>query len=65
MNPDLFKDSGWTVDRDPPELTKFRDNTVDNSTCTEGVNNTIKGRDIETLLVKSDGKGNIASLMVY
>ena len=30
MNPDLFEDLGWTLDRDPPDLTKFRDDNASN-----------------------------------
>ena len=43
MNPDLFKNLGWTLDHDPPNLMEFRDNMDNNSTCTQdSVNNTIK-----------------------
>ena len=36
-------DLGWTLDRDLPALTMFRDNTAENNNCTqESVNNTIK-----------------------
>ena len=41
MNPDLFEDLGWTLDRDPPDLTVFRDNNTNKSK--ESVENTIKG----------------------
>ena len=42
MNPELFEDLGWTVDRDPPDLSEFRDYTKD-SKYKESVENTIKG----------------------
>ena len=42
MNLDLFKDLGWTLDRDPPDLSIFRDNTCNNKR-NESVENTIKG----------------------
>ena len=41
MNPDLFKDLGWTLDRNPPDLTVFRDNNaIDKNE--EDVENTVK-----------------------
>ena len=44
MNPDLFQDLGWTLDRNPPDLTEFKDSANNDSICTqEGVNNTVKG----------------------
>ena len=43
MDPDLFKDLGWTLDQDPPNLIKFRDNSNIDSACTQdSVNNTVK-----------------------
>ena len=42
MNLDLFKDLRWTLDRDPPDVTMFRDNTTNNESK-ESVENTIKG----------------------
>ena len=42
MNPELFEDLGWTLDRDPPDLSEFRDN-IKNNKCEESVENTIKG----------------------
>ena len=55
MKLDIFEDLRWTLDRDPPDLTIFRDNTIENSTCTqEGVNNTIKSVIQNTNQVKSN-----------
>ena len=42
MNPDLFKDLGWTLDRDPPDITVFSDNSASDKSQ-ESVENTIKG----------------------
>ena len=42
MNPDWFEDLGWTLDRDPPDLTAYRDNNKCNE-CEESVENTVKG----------------------
>ena len=42
MNPDLFEDLGWTLDRDPPDLTAFRDNNTGDKNQ-ESVEYTIKG----------------------
>ena len=44
MNPELLEDLGWTLDKDSPDLTIFRDTVKKNDICTqEGVNNTLKG----------------------
>ena len=44
MNLDLFKDLGWTLDRDPPDLMEFRGNAnIDNICTQESVNNMVKG----------------------
>ena len=41
MNPDMFEDLGWTLDRDPPDLSAFKnDNAIDKKQ--ESVENTIK-----------------------
>ena len=42
MNPDLYEDLGWMLDRDPPELTVYRDNCT-HDTSQESVENTIQG----------------------
>ena len=34
MNPDLFKDLGWTLDRDLPDLTEFRNTINKEDICT-------------------------------
>ena len=41
MGPELFEDLGWTLDRDPPDLSEFRDCSND-SKCKESVENTVK-----------------------
>ena len=41
LDPELFEDLGWTLDRDPPDLSEFRDDNKDNK-CKESVENTIK-----------------------
>ena len=43
MNLDLFEDLGWTLDRDLPDLTIFRDNTY-NDERKETVENTVYKR---------------------
>ena len=42
MDPDLFEDLGWTLDRNPPDLMVFRNNYTSHKSQ-EGVENTVKG----------------------
>ena len=53
LDPQLFEDLGWTLDRDPPDLSEFRDDSKDNK-CKESVENTIKGVTQNTNKMQTD-----------